>query len=479
MRAFCSIVVPPDLPKSIAFVHLHVYLIGKVHKEDIDMPKLATPLTALAIKRYKSQAEGYSVPDGNGLYLVVAPSGKKSWQVRYKTMEGKGLRVTIGHYGDTSTDGPAPTLTLQDARSRADEVHLAARTNQPVIGVRAGKQLARQTKSLEEIERDHQESAARARSFSVVSEAWLRSYEPTVAKSTYTKARLIIQDYLQPSIGQIDMATLSRKDVVPIIREMSARAPSLARTVPRYINMLVEHCIDEEIRPEHTQLTFASVTRKIPRSGKLPATLDEEQLGALMRAIHSYENIVIRRALLLCAWTAHRPGIIASARWSEINMKSAEWTVPAFEEGQFKGNGEPLRRMKLGIDHVVSLPRQALAMLHEMKAISGGAEYVFPATGKVRNPHTHRDALSRALRLMGFKGKHCTHGFRATLRTMARERLGLERDELEAQLAHTKRSANGDSYDRTTFTTQRVRIMQTWADYLDEMAFDSSPTPGG
>ncbi|PLC48591.1 integrase [Pollutimonas subterranea] len=460
-------------PKSIAFVPFFVYLINKVHKEALRMPKLATPLTALAAKKYKPKATDYSVPDGNGLYLLVAASGKKSWQVRYKTPEGKGLRVTIGDYGDISTDGPAPMLTLQDARSRADEVHLAARTHQPIIGVRVGKQLARQNKTLEELEREQQESTARARSFAVVSEAWLKLYEPTVVNSTYSKARLIIQDYLQPRIGTVDMAILSRKDVVPIIREMGGTVPSLARTVPRYVNMLVEYCIDEEIRPEHTQLTFTSVTRKLPKSGKLPAALDEERLGALLRAIHGYENIVIRRALLLCAWTAHRPGIIATARWSEINLKRAEWAVPALEEGQFKGNGEAIRRMKLGVEHVVSLPRQALAMLQEMKAISGGAEYVFPATGKVRNPHTHRDALSRALRLMGFQGKHCTHGFRATLRTMARERLGLERDELEAQLAHTKRSANGDSYDRTTFTAQRVKIMQAWADYLDEMAFDN------
>lgn len=439
------------------------------------MPKIATPLVPVNIKRYKPKETEYTVADGNGLYLLVLPSGRKSWMVRYKTQAGQGRRVVIGDFGDVSMDGLTPILTLADARQRAIEVHLAARMGETIVGVRTGKQLAKQEKTLEELEQERQDAAARERSFSVVSEAWLKLYRPTVVDSTYSKARLIVQDYLQPAIGNIDMATLSRKDIVPTIREMATKTPSLARTVPRYINMLVEHCIDEEIRPEHTELNFHSVTRKISKPGKLPAALDEEQLGNLIRAIHNYENVIIRRALLLCAWTAHRPGIVASARWAEINLQRAEWTVPAFEDGQYKGNGEPIRRMKLGVEHVVSLPRQAVAMLREMKLVSGGAEYVFPATGKVRNPHTHRDALSRALRLMGFKGKHCTHGFRATLRTMARERLGLSTEELEAQLAHTKRSANGDSYDRTTFTNQRVKIMQIWADYLDEVASGGMP----
>ena len=70
---------------------------------------------------------------------------------------------------------------------------------------------------------------------------------------------------------------------------------------------------------------------------------------------------------------------------------------------------------------------------------------------------------------MGFQGKHATHGFRGTLRTMARERLSVDIDILEAQLAHAKRGDVQKAYDRTTFGDQRIRVMQEWADYLDEL----------
>ena len=79
----------------------------------------------------------------------------------------------------------------------------------------------------------------------------------------------------------------------------------------------------------------------------------------------------------------------------------------------------------------------------------------------------YADKLSKALREMGFKGKHATHGFRGTLRTMARERLGIDLDVLEAQLAHAKRGDVAKAYDRTTFDDQRIQVMQAWADYLD------------
>ena len=183
-------------------------------------------------------------------------------------------------------DDLTPTLTLADARHRTNEIHLAARLGQPIVGVRTGKQLAKQEKTLEELEQERQDVASRERSFSLISEAWLKLHRPTVADSTGSKATLIIRDYLQPATGNTVMATLGRKDAAPTIREMAAKTPSLARTVPRYINILVEHCIDEEIRPEHTELNFHSVTRKIGKPGKLPAALDEEQLGKLIRVVH-------------------------------------------------------------------------------------------------------------------------------------------------------------------------------------------------
>jgi integrase len=95
--------------------------------------------------------------------------------------------------------------------------------------------------------------------------------------------------------------------------------------------------------------------------------------------------------------------VIASAPRSEIDLDAAEWHI----------SGE---RMKMQHDHIVPLPRQALLVLNELKTITGDSIYVFPSPARQKTPHLHRDALSKALRDMGFQGKHATHGFRGMLR---------------------------------------------------------------
>jgi len=122
----------------------------------------------------------------------------------------------------------------------------------------------------------------------------------------------------------------------------------------------------------------------------------------------------------------------------------------------------------------VPLPRQAVGLLRELQSLTGRGDYVFPSPARQKTPHLHRDALSKALRDMGFQGKHATHGFRGMLRTVGRERLGIDIDVLEAQLAHAKRGDVQKAYDRTTFDDDRRRVMQAWADYIDGLCRTTS-----
>ena len=126
------------------------------------MPKLAGKLTALAVEKAKSQKRSTPEPDGNGLYLIVAASGLKSWSVRYRLPDGERKTVVAGNY---------PAMSLADARGKADEVHLAARTGEPVIGVREEIKIARAVLSQEELAAQEAAEEARKHSFSVLSEA--------------------------------------------------------------------------------------------------------------------------------------------------------------------------------------------------------------------------------------------------------------------------------------------------------------------
>lgn len=125
--------------------------------------------------------------------------------------------------------------------------------------------------------------------------------------------------------------------------------------------------------------------------------------------------------------------------------------------------------MKTGQDFTTSLPTQAVEALREMHARSAGEEYVFPPQARQKTPHLSRDALSKALRDMGFRGKHTPHGNRASLRTLGRERLGIDVDVLEAQLAHAPKDEVEAAYARVKFKEQRREVMQAWADYLDRL----------
>lgn len=288
--------------------------------------------------------------------------------------------------------GTYPDMSVAQANAKASEIHLAARTSAPIVGLRA-EALAR-VESLSGTDLAAQAAAENARkhSFSLVSESWLIARKPGWAAESFRKAQYVICQYLQPKIGTHDMRTLRSKDVAETLREIAVNAPSLAKKAVQYLNGVVDYCNMEGIGEDDQVLRLRGV---LPghRGGHVPAVTREQGIGPLMRAIHAYEGFVVRAALLLAAWTALRPGVIASARWSEIDLDRAEWHIPGMD-------ADGSRRMKTGHDHLVSLPKQAIAMLREMQQFSAGAEYVFSAVGKMRNPHLNRDALSRALRLM-------------------------------------------------------------------------------
>lgn len=393
------------------------------------MPKVVTPLTDTKVRQAKPKDKVYWVSDGGGLYLRVTPDGSKFWAAR-PTVNGKRTTLHLGKY---------PEMSLAQAR-QANQVTDGGRLPMP------------------EPEPDPKE-ADNAASFTAVSEAWIAHKQQGWSKKSYDNAIHVIRNKLQPKVGHLDMRTLRTSDVLEVVREIAAETPVYGRKAVTYLNGIVEQAILAGLRGEDQVIRTKGMLPTY-RGGHVPAITKERSVGDLMRAIYNYEGAVTRAALKLAAWTALRPGIIASAKWSEIDLARAEWHVDAFEE-------DGRRRMKTRHDHIVSLPTQAVEMLEEMWEISGGSVYVFPPSGRRKNVHLSRDTLSKALRLMGFKGQHATHGFRAMLRTLARERLGVDPDVLEAQLAHAKGDEVQAAYDRTTFGETRRRVMQEWADYLD------------
>ena len=416
------------------------------------MPRLAKPLTELQISKARPKLKAYNFADGNGLYLTVSPAGRKTWLVRYR-LAGSSTHApaTIGHY---------PGLTLADARVRALEIQRDAKQGIATVGARKAQQAAAMAGDAETAAEEQVLAETQRVTFRAVSGRWLAERRPGWAAETFRKARLVVDSYLIPKLGNADMRMLETKDVRPVLIEMAAKTPQLARKARQYVGSIVEHAIHEGLRSDESALRLA---RSLPtfRSGHMPAVTDDEgRLGAVMRGIDKHENRVVRAALTLAALTVMRSGVVASARWSEISLSTGEWKIPG-------KNPDGTNRMKTGQDFSTSLPTQARLVLNEMHERNAGGEYVFPPQARQITPHLSRDSLSKALRDMGFQGEHTTHGFRASLRTLGRERLGIDVDVLEAQLAHAPKDEVQAAYARVKFKEQRRKVMQAWADYLD------------
>jgi len=180
-------------------------------------------------------------------------------------------------------------------------------------------------------------------------------------------------------------------------------------------------------------------------------------VGGLLRAIDGYQgDIITRTALRLAPLVFVRPGELRHVEWEEIDLATATWEIPA-------------TKMKRRLPHIVPLSSQSIALLEEVQAVSGESGYVFPSLRTNEKPISE-NTINAALRRLGYTKEQMTgHGFRAMARTLLDEQLRFPPDIIEHQLAHAVRDPLGRAYNRTQHLDARRKMMQKWADYLDEL----------
>jgi integrase len=174
-----------------------------------------------------------------------------------------------------------------------------------------------------------------------------------------------------------------------------------------------------------------------------------------LRALDAFQGtFVVQCALRLAPLLFVRPGELRNAEWAQFDLDRAQWRYTV---------------SKTKTEHLVPLAKQAIAILRELYALTGQRTYVFPGRD-VKKPMSGA-AVNAALRRMGFdtKTEITGHGFRAMARTILHERLRFPGEVIEHQLAHKVPDALGSAYNRTKFIDDRVKMMQAWADYLDQL----------
>ena len=169
-------------------------------------------------------------------------------------------------------------------------------------------------------------------------------------------------------------------------------------------------------------------------------------------------NARVAAALKLAPLVFVRPGELRSARWADIDLDAAEWRFIA---------------SKTKTPHIVPLSEQAVAILRDLHPLTRRSEFVFPGVRSPRRPMSE-NTINAALKSLGFDSDTMTgHGFRAMARTILDEVLGFRPDFIEHQLAHAVRDPLGRAYNRTAHLPERRKMMQAWADYLDQLREDT------
>ncbi|QXA72498.1 integrase arm-type DNA-binding domain-containing protein [Klebsiella aerogenes] len=403
-------------------------------------------LTDRAIVHAKPCGKPYKLSDSHGLYLLVNPNGSKRWYIKYRFVN-KEKKLALGPY---------PLLTLAQARRMREEAQLLLISGIDPSAHRKAERLA--------ITPEH--------TFESVAREWVTS---NVNWSAEHKKRVLryFELYVFPTNGHCDITKMKVKDLLVPIKEVekagkldvASRLQQRTACVMRYAvqNGIIDH------NPA-SDLTGAVSTPKVRHH---PA-LDLNLIPDFLERIDDYKGrqltqLAVKLALLLFI----RSSELRFARWDEIDLHNAMWTIPA-EREPIPGVKYSARGAKMHSPHLVPLSRQAIELLHEVQQhCRPGTELVFPGDHNYRKPMSE-NTINKALRVMGYDTQKdvCGHGFR-TMACSALVESGLwSSDVVERQMSHQERKRVRAAYiHKAQHLEERREMMQWWADYLDANRF--------
>jgi integrase len=390
------------------------------------------PLTDTAIRRAKASAKAVRMFDGGGLYLEVAPSGGKWWRLKYRHV-GKEKRLSLGTYPETS---------LKEARERRDAARKLLADGQDPSQARKASKAAQRAAALNTLE--------------PVSRAWLEHRASAWTTRTRSLVLASLENDVFPELGARPVAEIQPAEIRDLVQSIEARgAGETAGRVFQRLRAVYRYAIAHNLASIDPTYSLKPSEILRPRRVKHRAALAERDVPGFLCQLAQYQGEPSTVAALgLLMLTATRPGELRGARWTEIDEGQELWRIPA-------------ERMKMRREHLVPLSSQALRILKGMRKSSGAGELVFPSPFYPGRPLSD-GTLNSALARMGFKGLTTAHGFRALFSTSANE-AGWNADVIERQLAHEERDDVRSAYNRAQHLSDRRKLMQWWADRLDEM----------
>ncbi|HHU3998448.1 TPA: tyrosine-type recombinase/integrase [Escherichia coli] len=399
-------------------------------------------LTDAKIRTLKPSDKPFKVSDSHGLYLRIKPGGSRHWYLKYR-ISGKESRIALGAY---------PAISLSDARQQREGIRKMLALNINPVQQRAA---VRGSRTPEKV-------------FKNVALAWHKSNRKW-SQNTADRLLASLNNHIFPVIGNLPVSELKPRHFIDLLKGIEEKGLlEVASRTRQHLSNIMRHAVHQELIDTNPAANLGGVTTP-PVRRHYPA-LPLEQLPELLERIGAYHQgrELTRHAVLLMLHVFIRSSELRFARWSEIDFTNRVWTIPATREPiigvRYSGRGAKMR-----MPHIVPLSEQSIAILKQIKDITGNNELIFPGDHNPYKPMCE-NTVNKALRVMGYDTKKdiCGHGFRAMACSALMESGLWAKDAVERQMSHQERNTVRMAYiHKAEHLEARKTMMQWWSDYLE------------
>ncbi|UKY36602.1 tyrosine-type recombinase/integrase [Pantoea dispersa] len=384
-------------------------------------------LTDIQIRRAKPQEKPYTLSDGFGLALLINPDGSKGWRFRYR-FNGKAKLMSFGSYS---------LVSLAEAREKRDVARKKVTNGIDPVEERKAQKLALKIStenSFEAISREWHTNKA---------DRWTLSYREEIIKT--------FEQDVFPLIGNRPISEIKPLELLEVLRRIEKRgALEKTRKVRQRCGEVFRYAIITG-RAQYNPAPDLAIALAIPTQKHHPY-LTACELPHFIRALEAYTgSIITKNATKIVMLTGVRTNELRFATWSEVNLETGIWEIPA-------------ERMKMRRPHIVPLSTQALALFKQLKPITENYPYIFIGRNS-RDKPISKESISQVIELIGYKGRATGHGFRHTMSTILHEN-GFDSNWIEMQLAHVDKNRIRGTYNHASYLESRMKMMQWYANSL-------------
>jgi len=376
-------------------------------------------LTAMQVKQAKRPGK---LADGNGLYLVVDPSGAKRWLQRL-VIQGRRRDLGLGN---------AALVSLAEARDKAFANRKIARDGgDPTAKPTADQRVPTFQEAVERVHAEHEVGWKNPKH----AQQWLNT----------------LVHYANPTLGSMSVAAIATHDVLRVLTPIWLSKPETARRVRQRIGTVMDWAKASGFRSGDNPIDAVAkgLPKQPPPNQHHNALAFKEVPSFVKRLRASSGGVSAKLAFEFLIQTATRTSETLLATWNEVDEKEKVWTIPA-------------ERMKASRTHRVPLTARTLELLREARALSTGP-YIFPS----KDPERPLSNMVFLTTLKRMKLDVTAHGFRSSFSDWAAETTSFPREVVEMALAHVVANKVEAAYRRGDLFDKRRELMEAWTTYLD------------